>query len=744
MKLFRDKWPFLALILAVFIFFRFLFVGQLPIPADTIIGLYHPFRDLYAREYPRGLPFKNFLITDPVRQLYPWRELGVNLLKQKEIPFWNPYSFSGTPLLSNFQAAVFYPLNFLFLLLLMTLGWSILIITQPLLAGLFLYLYLRNLKISKIAGFLGAISFSFSGFFIAWLEWGTILHTLLWLPLILLAVDKIFFKPRIIWVSIFIFSLIFSFFAGHLQVAFYVIGVSLIYFLVRWWQNGRKKHVFLLFIINYLLFIVITSIQWLPTFQFINLSGRGLDQIDWQKADWFLPFQNLAQFIAPDFFGNPTTLNYFGIWNYGEFIGYIGILPLIFIFYALFYRRDKKTLFFSALAFLSLLFLLPNPISFLPYTLKIPFLSTSQPTRLMGILDFSLAILAAFGFDLFLRKTNLKKTFSVVLFLGLTILGLWIVAQFLNFEVSKRNLLLPTILFAVSSLLLIIFPILKDKRIKSILIVLILGITVFDLLRFGEKFTPFTKKEYLFPQTKTLEFLKNKEKENGVFRFMTTDSRIFPPNFSIIYRLQSVDGYDPLYLARYGELIAASERGEANIKTPFGFNRIITPHRVDSKIMNLLNVKYILSLEEETSGNLKKVFQEGETRVYENKNVLPRAFFVSQIELAENKKMAIQMMFREDFDFWQKAVVEGSLIHNSNGGKLNIGKVKIISYSENKVILETENEGDGFLVLVDTFYPTWQVKIAGKKSIIYRTDYNFRGVFVPAGKQQIEFYEQWL
>ena len=90
------------------VFFRQIFLyGYLPIPSDALVGLYHPFRDLYATEYPRGIPFKNFLITDPVRQQIPWRMLVVDLEKKLQIPPWNPYNFAGTPLLANFQTGAF-------------------------------------------------------------------------------------------------------------------------------------------------------------------------------------------------------------------------------------------------------------------------------------------------------------------------------------------------------------------------------------------------------------------------------------------------------------------------------------------------------------------------------------------------------------------------------------------------------------------------------------------------------------
>ena len=71
-----------------------------------------------------------------------------------------------------------------------------------------------------------------------------------------------------------------------------------------------------------------------------------------------------------------------------------------------------------------------------------------------------------------------------------------------------------------------------------------------------------------------------------------------------------------------------------------------------------------------------------------------------------------------------------------------MGDVDIINYSENKVVIQTKNPGIGFLVLTDAFYPTWKVRIDSNRNHekIYRTDYNFRGVVVPAGKHLVEFY----
>lgn len=770
------------IILVVLAFFYQIAFGKLPIPADTIIGLYHPFRDLYAKEYPNGIPFKNFLITDPIRQQFPWREVAVSLGKKLQFPLWNPYNFGGTPLLGNFQSATLYPFNIFFFLLPFSLAWSILVIFQPFLAGTFLYLYLRKISVSTLVSILGSITFAFSGFSIAWMEWNTIIHTALWLPLLLLSIEQIFSvigfekisnienqkyhreaisrsagqvknKKLILWALLFVFSLSSSFFAGHLQTFFYMMLIVCSYIVARWFTNSKRIQALGLFTMCFLLFAVITFMQWYPTFQFISLSARSVDQVGWNKEGWFIPWQHSIQFIAPDFFGNPTTLNYWGVWNYGEFVGYVGILPLIFSLFALFFRRDKKTFFFGLLFFLSIIYSFPTTLAKIPYIFNIPFISTSQPTRLLFLTDFSLAILAALGFDFLIKNPKeIKKIAYPLGFLGGVFFILWFFVMFgknivsnisaENIIIAKRNLIFPTVLFIISVGLFVVLSMVQTKQRITIMIrIIIVAITIFDLFRFGWKFTPFTNSEYLFPSTKAIEFL---QKNVDNYRIMAADSRILPPNFSTIYRLQSIDGYDPLYILRYGEYIAASERNKPNIDPPFGFNRIITPQNFESPLIDLLGVKYILSLKDLKSAKVKKVFQEGKTQIYQNTSVIPRAFFVKKVYGVNDKKAAIAKMFEKSFDPKDSAVVEGD---STVLGEYFLGDVQIVSYAENRVVIKTTNQGKGFLVLTDTFYPTWRVRVTSEENTnrtkeikLYRADYNFRGVFLEEGENTVEFY----
>ncbi len=767
MSKYRFLTLFFLMVIFGFFFGQFLIQDKLPIPADTIVGLYHPFLDKYAANYPRGIPFKNFLITDPVRQQIPWRQLVVNAEKTFELPLWNPYSMGGYPLLANFQSATFNPLNLLFFLLPFSYAWSVLVLLQPLLAGIFLYFYLVNFKLNRWACILGSFVYAFCGFSVSWIEWGTIVQTAVWLPLILLAKEKLLAKLSTQWFVILLFAQCAQFFSGHLQIWFYSFLITNLYLFARifqiTWQKNQPAKLFLQsyfkkylpFLLLGCIFIIITALQWLPSLQFINLSARDVDQLNnWQNDGWFLPWQHLIQFVAPDFFGNPATLNYWSTWNYGELVGYVGIIPLVFALFAMFFRRDKKTLFFGSVFFLSLIFALPTFLAIIPYTAHIPFLLSTQPTRLLFLTDFCLSVLTVLGMDYYIGVSRKRDILYPLLFIACILLGLWVFVlskQTLGgftperLSIARRNLLFPTAIFIAGGIIILCMTIFKKKNLQQLLVILLVGITIIDLYRFYEKYETFTNKEYLFPNSESLSFLEN---HSGIYRIMETDSRIFPPNFSNHYHLQSIDGYDPLYLMRYGELIKASERGKPDITAPFGFNRIIQPFEYNSRIIDLLGVKYVLSLSDLASPKLIKVFEEGQTKVYENTNVLPRAFFVRSLIKAKNKEDSINLLFNPEVDIRNTAIVEGleSIVPNP----LSQGKIVRIQYSENRITLDTENSGDGFLLLTDTFYPTWHAQVSSLDNSftqpitvkIYRTDYNFRGIFIPKGRNKVEFYDK--
>lgn len=734
----RSLWDvvsIIGLLGIVLLFFGQVFAGKLPVPSDSLVGLYHPWRDYYKAEYPRGVPFKNFLITDPVRQQIPWKKIVIDTWKEGNIPWWNPYSFSGTPLAANIQSAAFYPLNIIFFLFSFPTAWTLYIMFQPLMAGILLYAYLRHLGLVQIAAFMGALAWSFSGFTTAWLTWGTIVQTALWLPLILLAIDKVR-NGTGGWWSVLIFALSMTVLAGHIQVALYVVAFSVFYYLAGL-RGAATRHVHGRFVLAGAVALIVTIPQWAPTLSIILNSARGSGAA-WQREGFFIPWQHLVQFVVPDFFGNPATLNYWGVWNWAEFVGYVGTIPLLFAVTAIVQNHKAAKIWIWTIA-LALLFALPTPFAKLAYQLNVPLISSLQPTRLLVLIDFALAILAAIGINEFVHKP--RKIAHGIFVVGFLLAACWAVVfiggsgelnadMLANFAVAKRNLLLPSMLFVSGALLM--FAARQAPRLRFPVTFFLIGLAVFDLLRFGWKFTPFTPAGYFFPETPVIRFLSSKPKP---FRALALDERILPPNAASYFGIEMIEGYDPVYSRIYETVFTAASNGELpDGKTEY--NRILTMNNVDSPLLPYFNVKYVLSLTPIDRPFLVKVFEEGETKIYEYKNTYPRVVLSDRII---EKSKAIDV-------FAALAAEKGPSVVVSPGVDilsvpLTIGEGAMIrSYSNNEMIIQVTAVNTRLVMISSAYDLGWKAKINEESAHIVRVNHAFMGVLVPPGDHTIRLY----
>lgn len=257
---------------------------------------------------------------------------------------------------------------------------------------------------------------------------------------------------------------------------------------------------------------------------------------------------------------------------------------------------------------------------------------------------------------------------------------------------------------------------------------------MFDLFRFGWKFTPFTQAEYFFPRTNAISFLQSQEKP---FRVMSLDARLVPPNTGSYYGIESIEGYDPVYDARLEEFIAALNRQKPDITPPFGFNRIITASTVNSPLLPLLNVKYVLSLESLMGSGLELAYQEGQTKIYWYKKALPRVFPVESIVYADSKQRVMDILHGANYNFSRQAVVEQEipLLKSS----IQSGEtIDIIRYESSEIRATSLFLNDHFVVITNIYDAGWKAFIDSKLTPIYRTNYLFQGIIVPKGTHTIE------
>ncbi|MEK6589753.1 MAG: YfhO family protein, partial [Nitrospinota bacterium] len=67
------------------------------------------------------------------------------------------------------------------------------------------------------------------------------------------------------------------------------------------------------------------------------------------------------------------------------------------------------------------------------------------------------------------------------------------------------------------------------------------------------------------------------------------------------------------------------------------------------------------------------------------------------------------------------------------------GEVLITDYKNEMVKIIADIQGNGLLILGDTWFPGWKAFVDGIERKIYRVNYIQRGVFLEHGKHNIEF-----
>ena len=746
---------FMLVAVAAIFFYKTVFHGAVPFPGDLLIAEYNPWKSYSYLGYNPGSFPNKAQYFDIIRQIYPWKTFSVSLIKNAVMPLWNPYNFSGAPLLANFQSAVFYPFSLFYLVLKEGTAWTLLIILQPILAGFFTYLYARKIKIEKLGAFFASVAFSYSLFMSVFLEYNTVGHTIAYLPLALFLIER-FIEKRNFWNIIFLSgSIILSSLSGHIQIFGFVLGFVLLYGFLRivlaagvLSQRIRSLGIFLFII---LLSLGVCAIQLFSTIELINASARVSQSYKFLVEKLLIQPYQLILFLSPDIFGNPATRNYLIPDTYPGNALYIGLIPFIFALISLVKsKRNYFVSFFGVTSIILLLFFTRSPFTEIFYKFNIPFVSTGSPTNAIFLLSFSLSILAGFGIEKWSGVKN-KKELIVVLSLSILFFLLWFLKVGLHPAIfSNKNLLYSTILFSL--FIFTFFVKIFFVKNKNIVVVFFIILTVFDLFYFFQKFNPFVSSKLVFPDTKVFSYLGQ---NSGINRFWGYGSAAVEANFATEYSLFSPDGYDPLYPKRYGEFIQTSRdgkivsefsnssRSDAIVAPGYGENDLMQ-NKYRLKVLDTLGVKYILDRVENgstektfPSERFKLVYEDSGWKVFENKKASPRAFFAESYQVFKEKSDFGNMFFTDSLDSSKTVILEENLGKTYNPAEKD--KLDTILYSPNKVIFATSTSSPRILFLSDTYYPGWKAFIDGRETKIYRADYAFRAILVPSGIHKAEF-----
>ena len=114
----------------------------------------------------------------------------------------------------------------------------------------------------------------------------------------------------------------------------------------------------------------------------------------------------------------------------------------------------------------------------------------------------------------------------------------------------------------------------------------------------------------------------------------------------------------------------------------------------------------------ETSRNLSvdpayRLVHSGDVKVYENLDLLPRAFIVHEAQAVSDEEQALDLMLSPAFDPANTVLLADAEVKETAPGD-GESSARIVSYEPEEVRIEASLERPGYLVLTDAHYPDWE------------------------------------
>ena len=783
----------LLLALLVVFFWPAVVGGRVLLPTDLIFDVDPLWRPLAPEGYTQP---SNQLLSDQVYQFLPWKAFALRSLAQGHLPLWNPYSNGGQPFVGNAQSAVFSPFNLVGYLVPLYASYIVTAILRLSVAGVFTFLFAREIGLGKPGALLSTIAFTFSGPMMVWLGHP---HSfvIVWLPAMLLTIERALARRSWLYVIASGLTIGAQFLGGHPETSFHTMLAWGVYALYRTvalegWRPARLLSQFLRVASAVMVGTLLAAVQLLPFVEALlhsaTLVARQAQATEQASSlatriltEWH-QWPTAITAILPQYFGAPLDNSYwFPYSNYAEQNAYVGILPLVLgaaiTIHSVQHRSPSRRNVVLPFAFFAVLCLgIAIRLPILNVVNYLPLFSIAANGRMRLIYAFVVAILAGFGLDAIrgrhaeeCRRTALRVAFLLVLiglvFVALAFAGFILLKdevirsgradmetrwgtpgfsrplQYYYALVEERYekklaLFLPAnIVMYLPVLIALTWLVLHrlGRRLRpdaGLWTYAALGLTVLDLFVVGIPFHPTTTPDYIFPPVDRIQFL---QQDSDTYRVCGLGLAL-NPNSGMVFGISDARGYDPIAPRRYMSLVQRIE-GHVQIHSHSLFMQ------ADSPLLDLLDVKYMLS-EQELGGRWELARRSaGGVDVYRNQNVLPRAFIVHRIEVVDSPAESLDRITDPAFDFREIVVLEErptDWIEPTQKPPAN-ATVRIVAYRPNRVNIEVKTAAKGLLVLTDTFMPGWKAFLDGQATHVYVADHAFRSMLVPAGTHRVEF-----
>ena len=653
--------------------------------------------------YPRGGQATDLTITH-------WPALAFNarsLQQNGQIPLWRTTIASGGPWVANPLSGLAYPPTWLCFVLPTSLTLNLLLVIHMVLAALATYAFGREaLDLEPQGAALAGLAFAASPWLSGQLSAGhlNITMALFWLPVALLGVHLAVKTGRaggallagVAWAAALVNYVQIAAFVAALSLAWFLLIASRKTSLVRWKRN--LCFLLLLFAVT-LLASAVLLVPLAEALPYLNRTELTADE----AGIYSLPWASLLTALIPSYGGEPEQLVYLGLP-----ITILAVLGFVL-------KRDRRSWFLLVWAGLTILFALGTHAPLFPALVRlIPGLVWLRvPPRAWSLVAFSVALLAGRGLDSLSRphlepatRKRITMTSLVALAVGLS-LGVGLLLLIRPTPPAAWSLI-ALVAFAVVALLLRA----RGWLSPSVVAVAFLLLTATDLGLVRAAWTEMRSPADAFAWgAEAAEYLSQQE---GTFRSYSLSYSV-PQHTAIQHDLDLADGVDPVQLAHYADFLALAggyENAGYSPTLPPVMND--TSAQPDAARLGLLNVGFVLASFPIDIEGLEPATHLGESYVYRNERVLPRAFVVPGEPASVQGQVALEL-------------------------PVEMQPARIMTFSPNRITVEADLEQAGLLILGEVWYPGWRALDNGQELPILRVEGTLRGVMLEPGLHRVEF-----
>lgn len=393
-----------------------------------------------------------FFGRDTTTFYYPLTLWAADEITAGRLPLWTPLIFGGYPIFADGEIGLLSPFHAVLLWALeMPFAYSVGRAVAYAVAALGLYLYARSLGAQALGATIGALAFAYGSFMVGHLQHDNIVRSAMWMPWLLLAAEHALRTSgprRLWWIGAAALLLAFAGLGVHVQpllMSLLVFGLALLFgpfgrtsiptilspSISTATAMGRVVYDVKLVLARKRL--AAGSLDWflgraalgvaivglglgIAAAQLVQLYQLGLRSLrptlvtyDYATTFAVTPPQLLTLFFPAMF--NFDAERHWALWAPHESTLYVGIAPLLLALVAILFVRGRAVVFFSLIAFVSLMLAFGDYLPIKPYTVvwSLPgFSYLRAPARFSLLLTFALAVLAAFGATWLARQARYR------------------------------------------------------------------------------------------------------------------------------------------------------------------------------------------------------------------------------------------------------------------------------------------------------------------------------------------------